>query len=162
MGSDVDSGKYTFNFAGAKGFLSSQLEFYNAGDNFYYAVWVNNNRVLLSVSTDKAKKFVGPEVILDINYLLEDIQFLAEKEKFVVAITEKAPDSTIIRAAYGSFDSQSDKIISKECPKRHVITKGLVLNVQLLFVDYKAGISEEHVFVNTEDDEIEEETGRHP
>lgn len=154
--------KYRFKFPGTRALIGSRLKFYNAGNDFYYAVYTQKNAVLLSVSSDKAKNFSDPKEILQINHDLVDVQFIAIKEKFAVAITEKAPDSTIVRAAYGNFDVASGNITSTECPKRHVFPQGVVLHVQLFFVDYEKGESEEHVFVQIEEDTIEEETGRHP
>ena len=81
--------KYRFNFPGTRALIGSQLKFYNAGNDFYYAVWTQKNAVLLSVSSNKAKNFSDPKEILQINHDLVDVQFIAIKEKFAVAITEK-------------------------------------------------------------------------
>ena len=151
-----------FAFPRSNNLVNSQLKFYNAGNNFYFAVWIENNSVVVSGSADNAQTFSAPKNVLELENSLTDTQFLAQNEKFVVAITEKGPESTTVRAAYGHLNTPSNDIVSQECPNRHVITRGQVLNVQLLFVDYEKGITKEHVFVSVEGDQIEEETGRHP
>lgn len=162
MASNSNIEKRSFNFPRANDLVSSQLNFYKSGDNFYFAVWIENNGIFISASADNATTFSAPKKVLELENQLIDKQFIAQKEKFAVTLTEKTPNSTTVRAAFGHFDSGSNNIVSQECPNRHVITKGVVLNVQLLFIDYEKGKTEERVFVSIEDDVIEEETGRHP
>ena len=128
--------KYRFNFPGTRALIGSQLKIYNAGNDFYYAVWTQKNAVLLSVSSNKAKNFSYLKKYLQINHDLVDVQFIAIKEKFAVAITEKLP-TLQLSGSYGNFDVASGNITSTECPKRHVFTQGVVLHVQLFFVDYE-------------------------
>ncbi len=162
MASNPNFQIHTFTFPQVSDLLNSGLEFYDAGNDYYFAVWTESNKIVVAGSRDKAQTFSEPKDVLELENSLVDVQFLAQNEKFVVAITEKSSSTTTVRAAYGHLDTQATEIISQECPNRHVFTQGEVLNVHLLFVDYEQGISEEHVFVNTEDGVIVEETGRHP
>ncbi len=162
MANNPNFQKNTFTFPRTTDLLNSELQFYNSGNDYYFAVWSETNKIVVAGSHDKGQTFSNPKDVLELENTLTDVQFLAQNEKFVVAITEKGTTSTTVRAAYGHLDIQANQIISQECPNRHVITNGEVLNVHLEFVDYQQGISKEHVFISRGGDVIEEETGRHP
>jgi hypothetical protein len=129
----------TFNFGIVDIDKISNLRFYPAGGNVILAAFLKDSALQLSVSYNAGETFEEPEKVAEITGTVEDMQILAQHNKFVIAIKEwiTSTGQHHRRAVSGWIDQKNRTYIQKECTNRE-IQGGELINISLGFRRYEA------------------------
>lgn len=137
----------------------SHLQFYAAGGSIIIVTFVKNGRVFMSISFDCGNHFQDPIEILQIEGKVENIQILANVEKFVIGVLERDKSNQLCkRAVSGAIEKDKQTYAHKECEK-FIPKKGRIVNVSFGFrkfapdpklyesVDYDFSIDDDEVCI---------------